>query len=242
MDLSRGEIGLSVKDLDSEIKFFEQLGFKESANQADNPGPHKIMTDGRIFIGLYQFDFPSPTVGIYCDDIQSDVNEIAKSGLELEQFADSNGSLEAAQAVSPAGVPFFLQPASVFEQPDREEPFSKAGLFGELAIPVKEFEAEVSFWQQVGFEFAGGPYDDPEKWGILGNRTLPVGIHETTHYDQPALTFFSTHQSDMISELKESGTEFQWSMENEDGVTENAALLTPNGILVFLFTGDLSEF
>jgi len=242
VDISRGEFGFSVKDLDAEVKFFELLGFRTSPNQTNNPGPHRIMTDGSIFIGLYQMEFPSPTVGVYCDEIQVDIDGLRTAGIEVEVFTDSNGEIEAAVAVSPYGAPLFLQSSEVFQHPDRVPPFSKVGIVGELALPVSDFESEVTFWQQVGFQLVGGPYDQPEKWGILGDRTLPVGVHETTNYDQPALTFFSPHQTDLIEELHRAGWVFEWSTKGESGKFENAAVITPNGFLIFLFTGDLSDF
>ncbi|MCB2210880.1 VOC family protein [bacterium] len=242
MDLTRSEIGLAVKDLDAEIAFFEKLGFKACENQAENPAPHRIMTDGRLVLGLYQLEFEAPLAGYYCEDIVWEVQQLRKAGIEVMEFPDASGGLEAAVAQSPSGVPLFLQPGWVFKHPERVKPFSRAGVFGELAIPVADYDAEAEFWIKAGFEYRGGPYTEPERWGILGDPSLSVGIHQTDNYDKPALTFFSMEQKDLLYDLAVDGAEFQWTTLDKDRNIVNGALLTPNGYLVFLFTGDLSDF
>ena len=56
------EISLGTADIAESVAFYERLGFTQCGTTDTWQHPYGVMTDGKLFIGLHQFKFPSPTL------------------------------------------------------------------------------------------------------------------------------------------------------------------------------------
>jgi hypothetical protein len=78
------------------------------------------------------------------------------------------------------------------------------GMFGELAHPVTDIDASMEFWKKLGFVILSR-FESPYPWAIISDGLAIVGLHQTTHLLQPAISFFASDMKDKIARLKESG-------------------------------------
>ena len=70
----------------------------------------------------------------------------------------------------------------------------------------------------------------PYPWAIASDGLAVVGLHQTTEFDYPAITFFAADMKDKIEKLKENGlTDFK---EKGPG---NVVLRTPEHQHINLF-------
>ena len=56
------EISIETADIADSVAFYEKLGFSQCGTTDTWLHPYGVMTDGKIFIGLHQYKFPSPTL------------------------------------------------------------------------------------------------------------------------------------------------------------------------------------
>ena len=230
------EFSLSVKDARQSQKFFESLGFEST------PAPHAdyamaAVTDGMIVIALHQAEFQSPALTYYGSDLSVCIPVLEASGtaftvLQKENgeasqiaFTDSNGQhviLQKRASPYPANLRFRMIPQAGPQATNTS--FSKLGMLGEYSIATQDRAASAAFWRLLGFEKtheSDTPYPD--------GRTV-IGIHQTTEFKKPALSFFSKNSAERISALKKEG--FQFSLEMDP---TNAVLKSPDGQMLFVF-------
>jgi len=105
-----------------------------------------------------------------------------------------------------------------------------AGMFGELAHPVADINESISFWEKIGFKPLS-KFASPYPWAILSDGLAVVGLHQTTNYTYPAITFFASDMKDKIEKLKAQGLEGFKEM----GGSSNVVLVTPEQQHIFLF-------
>jgi hypothetical protein len=235
------EFSLSVKDVDEAQKFYESLGFKSTpAAPADHPTA--AVTDGSIVIALHQAEFKSPTLTYYGSAVEEIVPALKSDGItpnvlqkangeitEIE-FADMNGQrfvLKAQAPVMREGVKF--APLTMAGPQGKEKHFSKCGMFGEYAIPTQDRATVAQFLQKVGFKKVHES-NAPYPWGIYMDEVTVLGIHQTTEFKEPALSFFSKDSADRIVALKKEGFKFVLDMD-----PTNSVLQSPDGQMIFVF-------
>lgn len=64
-----GEIALNIEDIEQEIKFWENIGFRVG-ERFEEPYPWAIVTDGLFIIGLHQTDeFDKPALTYFAPDM-----------------------------------------------------------------------------------------------------------------------------------------------------------------------------
>jgi catechol 2,3-dioxygenase-like lactoylglutathione lyase family enzyme len=63
------EISITTTDIRASVEFYERLGFSHCRTGDTWPHPYGVLTDGRIFLGLHQYRFPSPSVTCVRADI-----------------------------------------------------------------------------------------------------------------------------------------------------------------------------
>lgn len=104
-----GELAVSVEDLDTEITFWEMIGFEVS--KFGGPYPWAIGRDGQNIIGLHQTDeFKGSAVTFFAKDMADKIKALQKRGVgSFEAFGGTGGNNDANQvANTPEGQKFFL--------------------------------------------------------------------------------------------------------------------------------------
>ena len=56
------ELSLTTRDIRASVEFYEALGFSHCATGDTWPHPYGVLTDGRLFLGLHEYRFPSPSI------------------------------------------------------------------------------------------------------------------------------------------------------------------------------------
>ena len=61
------EISVETGDIAESVAFYERLGFSQCGTTDTWQHPYGVMTDGKLFLGLHQFKFPSPAISYVHD-------------------------------------------------------------------------------------------------------------------------------------------------------------------------------
>ena len=104
------------------------------------------------------------------------------------------------------------------------------GMFGEFAQPVKDLEASILFWEKLGFK-ALSKFSSPYPWAIISDGLAVVGLHQTSNFKDPTITFFAKDMKEKIENLKTAGLP---GLEAATGLS-NVTLTTPEGQRINLF-------
>jgi predicted lactoylglutathione lyase len=235
------EFDLAVKDVNAAQKFYESLGFKNTA-AAQAGHPLAALTDGNVVLALRQTDFPSPTITYYGSNLSACLNALQANGVKPALLKNGNGKvvemeffdpdsqrilLKAQAPVSRPGVAFELMtPAGPQNQ---EKHYSKIGMFGEFSIAVKDRAASAAFWLKFGFK-KFHESNSPYPWGIYSDSLTVLGLHQTTEFKEPALSFFSKDSKDRIIALKKEGFSFVADID-----PTNSVLKSSDGQMIFVF-------
>jgi catechol 2,3-dioxygenase-like lactoylglutathione lyase family enzyme len=219
------EIRTSVSDLVVALAFYKKLGFEQIANA--------VVTDGSLNILLLTGNSPSPTLSY----AGSDIEQIKALGIPLEGdgdttvFVDPNG-LHVTLTKAKSNVPM---PGGTYMT---RTPISRCGKFGEFAVPCKDTQASIAYWEKLGYDklhFAEEPYP----WAILSDGLIVLGLHQTTDFAGPHITYFAGDMAERIEKLKADGITMTAVPPEVDGKVANAVFTAPGGQKIFLFHGEI---
>ncbi len=239
-------ITIASPDLEKSLQYYQQLGFAE-VMRFDFPFPWIQVSDGALLIMLRKDDTPYLALTYYVSDPQPVVNDLEKKGIVFTRKPSAGEMVKRYVFQSPDGLTISLVgitdgfkqppgPTMLGMQPqDYKNPAAYVnkvcGMFGELAHPVKNLDESIAFWKQLGFVTLS-TFTTPYNWAIISDGLAVVGLHQTTDFNFPAITFFASDMKDKINRLKEAGLEnFK-----ERGSASNIILTTPEQQHIFLFT------
>ena len=251
-DLPKPKLGdisgltINCPDLEASLEFYQKLGFTELF-RGDFPFKLIEITDGQIQIMLRQ----SPTLYFaltyYPRNIEAVVEELESAGIEFwEKTNTETDYLRRYITTTPDGLNVsFVMYVDAFSQPpgptmltmpqgdyfDPEKYVNKTiGLFGEIAHPVLDLDASILFWKKLGFATLS-KFASPYPWAIISDGLNSVGLHQTTDFDYPAITYFAVDMAERIEKLKAAGI-----TDLTEKSSGNVVLLTPEGQHINLFT------
>ena len=93
------------------MAFYERLGFTQVGTTDTWPHPYGVMTDGKLFLGLHQFKFPSPTITYVHPDVAAHAHVIEKQGIELAWKRVGDDAFNELGFFDPSGQPVRVQEA-----------------------------------------------------------------------------------------------------------------------------------
>jgi len=190
-----------------------------------------VYTDGRYHLQLIEGSARNPSLRYFGTDLAA----LAESGLKL-----GDGALE-----SPAGIriqlcaapaPRALPHDNIATAPD----ITRLGKFGELSAFIPDLKVEAAFWEQAGYS-ALGQYQQPSPWGIWHDRLFLIGLHEQDIDEPFALCHFRPDMAQINRELLAEGFDLQPFDGSDPEDLSYRKLMTPYGLLFYLFTGDISD-
>ncbi len=209
---------MTSSDLQKSLEYYTHLGFSE-VMRMDFPFPWIQITDGALLIMLRQDPNPYIALTYYIKDLEHTVKIIDDAGLIFAEKPKPTDILKKYLIHSPdqTNISLVLIPEG-FTKPkgptmltmqasdysDPEKYVNKiCGMFGELAIPVKDLEISTTFWSKLGFQTmftSSGHYP----WSILSDGLAVIGLHQTNHFSKPTITFFAADMEDKIAQLHSS--------------------------------------
>lgn len=232
------EVSVHAPDILDSLAFYERLGFTQASVGETWSHPYAVVTDGRLFIGLHQYEFPSPSLTYVQPDLMQHLDRIEQLGIQLAFRRVGTDVFNEAGFIDPNGQMIALLEARTYSPPDRAgHETSRLGWFEEFAVPVRNLESSVSFWEKLGFvpiEDSADPYPHVG----LTSDTLNVSLLRNSSLDRPALVFAEADMGERLHLLRESGIEFSGNLPRMMDPDSNALLVAPEGTLLLLTTGN----
>ena len=228
------EISLETADIAGSVAFYERLGFSHCGTTDTWPHPYGVMTDGKLFIGLHQFKFPSPVITYVHAGVAQHANVIEKLGVEIAWKRIGDDSFNEFGFLDPAGQAVRVQEASTHFSSNAEHgETSLCGDFAEFSIPTADFEAMRAFWEPLGF-VALGETDEPYVRMSMTSDHVDLATHRPRTLDQPMLVFTAPDMGERIERLRGLGVDFAEDLPRGLDPRHSALLRAPEGTALLL--------
>ena len=196
------EISVETADIADSVAFYERLGFSHCGTTDTWPHPYGVMTDGKLFVGLHQFKFPSPVITYVHPGVAQHSHVIEKLGVEIAWKRVGDDSFNEFGFLDPAGQPVRVQEAPTHFSSNAEHGgTSLCGDFAEFSIASADFERMREFWEPLGF-VALGESDEPYVRMSMTSDHIDLAVHRPRTLDQPMLVFVAADMGERIDRLR----------------------------------------
>jgi catechol 2,3-dioxygenase-like lactoylglutathione lyase family enzyme len=196
------EISIETTDIAESVGYYERLGFSQCGTTDTWQHPYGVMTDGRLYLGLHQFKFPSPTITYVHADVARHAHVIEKLGIEMAWKRVGDDAFNEFGFLDPSGQAVRVQEAPTHFASDRERgETSLCGDFAEYSLPSTEFEPMRAFWEPLGF-VALGETDAPYVRMSMTSDHIDLAVHRPRTLDQPMLVFAAPDMGERIERLR----------------------------------------
>ena len=197
------EIGISTADIRASVEFYERLGFSQAQTADTWPHPYGVLTDGRIFLGLHQSTFDSPTLTFVHADVAHYGRELESQGVQLAYQRTAEHEFNTIGLKDPAGQMLALIEARTYSPvPRRPQRVSWCGYFEEFSMPSTDFAAAKAFWERCGF-VATEETDLPYPHLALTSDHLDIAFHAPRILDRPMLVFHDQGMRERLAKLRD---------------------------------------
>ena len=232
------EISVETTDIRASVEFYEQLGFSQATTADTWTHPYGVLTDGRIFLGLHQRRFPSPTVTFVHPGVAELVPGLEARGIALTRCETGPEVFNQISFRDPFGQAISVLEARTFSPVDRRPAdLSLCGYFDELSMPVANAAAAREFWEPLGF-VATDELDLPYVHLPLTSDYLNIAFHRPRTLDRPMLVFSAADMRSRIERLRELGIRISDELPRGLDANENALLESPEGTPILLLQGE----
>lgn len=213
-----------VEDTEAAGDYYQRLGLQALGDD--------VYTDGRYHLHLLAGEGANPSLRYYGCDIEA----LRASGLDISDD----------RLISPAGVNILLSseppPRNLpHDNVARAEDITRLGKFGEVSAFIPDINVECAFWEACGYASLGR-YEQPSPWGIWLDQLMLIGLHQDDVDEPFAICHFSPDMKEVNAQLKAEGFDLQPF--DDSSAPEDLSwqkLMTPYGLMFYLFTGDISE-
>jgi catechol 2,3-dioxygenase-like lactoylglutathione lyase family enzyme len=228
------EISIGTSDIAASVAFYERLGFAQVGTTDTWQHPYGVMTDGKLFIGLHQFKFPSPTITYVHPDVAAYAHVIEKHGIELAWKRVGDDAFNEIGFVDPSGQAVRLQEAPTHFAADRGSgETSLCGDFAEFSMPAGDFEPMRAFWEPLGF-VALGENETPYVRLSMTSDHIDLAVHRPRTLEAPMLVFAASDMGERIERLRGIGQEFSDDLPRGLDPRHSALLESPEGTALML--------
>ena len=232
------EISVSTQNIQESLEFYQRLGFAEA--EAGDLWSHRyaVMTDGRLFLGLHEYEFPSPSLTFVRPELDTHLDALRDHGINFEFEKTGDDQFNEAGFLDPDDQMVTLLEARTFSPPattvDQE---SLCGHFSEFTIPSRNTESAITFWEPLGFAMTRQD-DKPFPFATLTSELINLGFCQLAELRAPALTFIEPDMSVRIAKLESDGIRLSRPAPGRDDAEETAVLTSPEGLALQLLTGE----
>lgn len=230
------EISLETADIAESVAFYERLGFGHCGTTDTWPHPYGVMTDGKLFVGLHQFKFPSPLITYVHADVAQRAPALEKLGVEIAWKRIGEDTFNEFGFLDPSGQAVRIQEAPThFSSSADQGEGSLCGDFAEYSMPSTDFEAMRAFWEPLGF-VALGESEQPFVRMAMTSDHVDLAVHRPRTLDQPMLVFTAPDMGERIERLRTSGVPFADDLPRGLDPRHSALLRSPEGMAMLLIT------
>ena len=196
------EISIETANIAESVAYYERLGFSHCGTTDTWQHPYGVMTDGRLYLGLHQFKFPSPTLTYVHPGVAEHVYVIERLGIDIAWKRVSDEAFNEFGFLDPSGQTVRVQEAPTHFTSDRDRgETSLCGDFAEFSLPSSEFEPMRAFWEPLGF-VALGETDAPYVRMSMTSDHIDLAVHRPRTLDQPMLVFAAPDMGERIERLR----------------------------------------
>ena len=233
------EISITTPDIRASVEFYEALGFSHCRTSDTWPHPYGVLTDGRVFLGLHQYKFPSPSVTTVRPGIAAAIHEFTALGIELAFAKTAEDAFNEIGFRDPAGQMITVLEARTYfptERPPQQE--SLCGWFEAFSLPAADFAPSAAFWEQLGY-VAMDVVESPWLHQPLTGNGLALALHRPRTLDRPMLVFTAEHVPTRIIQFRDLGLDLNTDELPRGLTSDNAALLeSPEGTPLLVVSSD----
>jgi catechol 2,3-dioxygenase-like lactoylglutathione lyase family enzyme len=229
------EIGISTADIRASVDFYERLGFSQAHTADTWSHPYGVLADGRIFLGLHQSSFASPTLTFVHAGVARYARELESQGVKLAYQHTAEHEFNSIGLEDPSGLMLVLIEARTYSPLlRRPERVSLCGYFEEFSIPSTDFAAAQAFWEPLGF-VATPETDLPYPHLALTSDHLDIAFHAPRILARPTLVFRDHGMQERLAKLRDLAAGTWHDPPNGLDSRANALLTAPEGTqLLFL--------
>jgi catechol 2,3-dioxygenase-like lactoylglutathione lyase family enzyme len=229
------EISVETTDIADSVAFYERLGFVQCGTTDTWQHSYGVLTDGKLYIGLHQFRFPSPTITYVHADVAQHAHAMEHKGIELAWKRVGEDTFNEFGFLDPSGQAVRVQEAPTHFAGDIEpRDTSLCGDFAEYSVPAADFAPMRDFWEPLGF-VALGESESPYLRMSMTSDYIDIGVHRPRTLDVPMLVFTAADMSERIERLRALGCEFSADdLPRGLDPRHNALLKAPEGTALLL--------
>jgi catechol 2,3-dioxygenase-like lactoylglutathione lyase family enzyme len=228
------EISVETSDIAESVAFYERLGFTQCGTTDTWTHPYGVLTDGKLFLGLHQFKFPSPTLTYVHAGVAHHALAIEKRGIELAWKRVGDDAFNEFGFLDPSGQAVRVQEAPThFSSEKDSRDTSLCGDFAEFSLPAGEFEPLRDFWEPLGF-VAMGETDTPYVRMSMTSDHIDLAVHRPRTLDRPMLVFAAADMGERIERLKSLGIEMSEELPRGLDPRHSALIEAPEGTALLL--------
>lgn len=228
------EISLETNDIRASVEFYERLGFSQATTADTWSHPYGVLTDGRVFLGLHQRRFTSPTVTFVHPGVAALVPGLEAQDIALTRCDIGPEVFNQIGFRDPFGQPISVLEARTFSPVARRpSEMSLCGYFEELSMPVANFDPARAFWEPLGF-VATDESDLPYVHLPLTSDYINIAFHRPRTLDRPMLVFSDEEMPARIARLRELDIVFSDELPRGLDANENALFESPEGTPILL--------
>jgi len=228
------EISIETADIAESVAFYERLGFVQCGTTDTWPHSYGVLTDGKLYVGLHQFRFPSPTITWVHPDVAQHSHTIEKTGIELAWKRVGDDVFNEFGFLDPSGQAVRVQEAPTHFASDRDSlEASLCGDFAEISLPAADFAPMRDFWEPLGF-VALGESESPYLRMAMTSDHIDIAVHRPRTLDSPMLVFAAADMGERIERLRALGCEMSGDLPRGLDPRHSALLKAPEGTALLL--------
>lgn len=228
------EISIATTDIRASVEFYEGLGFTHCRTADTWPHPYGVLTDGRIYLGLHQYRFPSPSVTFVRPEIARHAAEFTALGITLAFAKTGEHCFNEIGFYDPAGQMITVLEARTYFPSERAaHEVSRCGYFIGFSMPAADFDATGAFWERLGF-VAHEIEETPYLHRPMTGDGLPLALHRPRTLDQPMLVFSDPAFESKLAALAADGFRIDRAPPAGLAPGRSALLRAPEGSVLLL--------
>lgn len=232
------EISVHAPNVLESLEFYQKLGFTQAQVGEAWAHPYAVVSDGRLFIGLHQYEFDSPSLTFVKPDLSRYIDALESLGIEFAFRKLGGDVFNEAGFHDPDRLMVTLLEARTFSPPTRPPgESSSCGYFNEIGIPARNPDDSKNFWERLGF-VATDEQSEPFRHISLTSDSLDLGLYASRELRKPVLSFIDPEMPSRLSHIDKLGIERSQHLPAAFDPESMAMLVAPEGTTLLLMTGD----